>query len=96
MRTIETVRSRLNLGLVMQGIVLTMYDGRNKLSEQVASDVRSHLGNIVYHTVIPRNIRVSEAPSFGKPVLMYDLNCAGSQAYVALASEIINQEKEAA
>ena len=96
MRTIETVRSRLNLGLVMQGIVLTMYDSRNKLSEQVASDVRSHLGNIVYHTVIPRNIRVSEAPSFGKPVLMYDLNCAGSQAYVALASEIINQEKEAA
>ena len=96
MRTIETVRSRLNMGLALQGIVLTMYDSRNKLSEQVASDVRSHLGNIVYHTVIPRNIRVSEAPSFGKPVLMYDLNCAGSQAYVALASEIINQEKEAA
>ena len=80
----------------MQGIVLTMYDNRNKLSEQVASDVRAHLGNIVYHTVIPRNVRVSEAPSFGKPALMYDLNCAGSQAYVALAAELLNREKEAA
>jgi len=96
MRTIETVRAGLNQHLAMQGIVLTMYDNRNKLSEQVASDVRAHLGNIVYHTVIPRNIRVSEAPSFGKPVLMYDLNCAGSQAYVALAAELLNREKEAA
>ena len=96
MRTIETVRSGLNQDLAMQGIVLTMYDSRNKLSEQVANDVRSHLGNVVYHTVIPRNVRVSEAPSFGKPVLIYDLNCAGSQAYVALASELINQEKKAA
>ena len=96
MRTIETVRAGLNQHLVMQGIVLTMYDNRNKLSEQVASDVRAHLGNIVYNTVIPRNVRVSEAPSFGKPVLMYDLNCPGSQAYVALAAELLNQEKEAA
>ena len=96
MRTIETVRAGLNQHLFMQGIVLTMYDNRNKLSEQVASDVREHLGNMVYHTVIPRNVRVSEAPSFGKPVLMYDLNCAGSQAYVALAAEILSREKEAA
>ena len=96
MRTIETVRADLNQCLVMQGIVLTMYDGRNKLSEQVARDVRAHLGNIVYHTVIPRNVRISEAPSFGKPALMYDLNCAGSQAYVALAAELLRQEKEAA
>jgi chromosome partitioning protein len=80
----------------MQGIVLTMYDGRNRLSEQVANDVRTHLGNLVYNTVIPRNVRVSEAPSFGQPVLMYDLNCAGSQAYIALAAELLNQEKEAA
>ncbi len=96
MRTIETVRAALNQDLVIQGIVLTMYDNRNKLSEQVARDVRAHLGGIVYHTVIPRNVRVSEAPSFGKPVLMYDLNCAGSQAYVALAAEVLNREKEAA
>jgi chromosome partitioning protein len=96
MRTIETVRAGLNQHLAMQGIVLTMYDSRNKLSDQVASDVRAHLGNIVYNTVIPRNVRISEAPSFGKPVLMYDLNCAGSKAYVALAAELLNQEKEAA
>lgn len=96
MRTIETVRARLNPALRLQGIVLTMYDNRNKLSEQVAQDVRTHLGEIVYHTVIPRNVRVSEAPSFGQPVLMYDLKCAGSQAYVALAAELLNQEKEAA
>ncbi len=96
MRTIEAVRAGLNQRLVMQGIVLTMYDTRNKLSEQVESDVRAQLGDIVYHTVIPRNVRVSEAPSFGKPVLMYDLSCAGSQAYVALAAEILNREKEAA
>lgn len=96
MQTIESVQSSLNHNLALQGIVLTMYDSRNKLSEQVESDVRAHLGNIVYHTVIPRNIRVSEAPSFGKPVLMYDLNCAGSRAYVALAAELLNREKEAA
>jgi chromosome partitioning protein len=96
MRTIESVRAGLNQHLVMQGIVLTMYDNRNKLSEQVASDVREHLGSIVYNTVIPRNVRVSEAPSFGKPALIYDLNCAGSQAYVALAAELLSREKEAA
>jgi chromosome partitioning protein len=96
MRTIETVRHRLNPSLGLQGIVLTMYDNRNRLSEQVANDVRAHLGKLVYHTVIPRNVRVSEAPSFGQPVLMYDLKCAGAQAYVALAAELLNQEKEAA
>ena len=96
MRTIASVQGGLNRQLVMQGIVLTMYDGRNKLSEQVANDVRTHLGNLVYNTVIPRNVRVSEAPSFGQPVLIYDLNCAGSKAYIALAAELLEQEKEAA
>ncbi len=96
MRTVETVRARLNPNLGLQGIVLTMYDNRNKLSEQVANDVRAHLGKLVYHTVIPRNVRVSEAPSFGQPVLMYDLKCAGAQAYIALAAELLTQEKEAA
>ena len=96
MRTIASVQGGLNRQLAMQGIVLTMYDGRNKLSEQVANDVRTHLGNLVYNTVIPRNVRVSEAPSFGQPVLIYDLNCAGSKAYIALAAELLEQEKEAA
>jgi chromosome partitioning protein len=96
MRTIASVQGGLNRQLTMQGIVLTMYDGRNKLSEQVANDVRNHLGNLVYNTVIPRNVRISEAPSFGQPVLIYDLNCAGSKAYVALAAELLEQEKEAA
>ena len=96
MRTIASVQGGLNRQLAMQGIVLTMYDGRNKLSEQVANDVRTHLGNLVYSTVIPRNVRVSEAPSFGQPVLIYDLNCAGSKAYIALAAELLEQEKEAA
>jgi chromosome partitioning protein len=96
MRTITSVQGGLNRQLVMQGIALTMYDGRNKLSEQVANDVRTHLGNLVYNTVIPRNVRISEAPSFGQPVLIYDLNCAGSKAYIALAAELLEQEKEAA
>ena len=96
MRTIEMVQQGLNRNLVVQGIVLTMFDSRNKLSEMVANDVRSHFGNLVYHTVIPRNVRISEAPSFGQPVLIYDLKCAGAQAYVALAAELLSQEKEAA
>ena len=96
MRTIASVQGGLNRQSAMQGIVLTMYDGRNKLSEQVANDVRTHLGNLVYTTVIPRNVRVSEAPSFGQPVLIFDLNCAGSKAYIALAAELLEQEKEAA
>jgi chromosome partitioning protein len=96
MRTIEMVQQRLNRNLVVQGIVLTMFDSRNKLSEMVANDVRSYFGNLVYHTVIPRNVRISEAPSFGQPVLIYDLKCAGAQAYAALAAELLSQEKEAA
>ena len=96
MHTIEAVRARLNPHLLMQGIVLTMYDTRNRLSLMVANDVRGHLGNLVYKTVIPRNVRVSEAPSFGQPVLMYDLKCPGSQAYAALAAEVLTQERQAA
>ena len=93
MRTIEAVRAGLNGDLQMQGIVLTMFDTRNKLSAMVANDVRSHFGELVYNTVVPRNVRVSEAPSFGKPVLLYDLDCQGSQAYIALAVEVIKQER---
>lgn len=96
MRTVELVRSSLNPRLEIQGVVLTMYDNRNRLSEQVAQDVRSHFGNKVYNTVIPRNVRVSEAPSHGKPVLIYDHNCMGSRAYIKLASELIQREKELA
>ena len=96
MRTIERVQQRLNQNLIVQGIVLTMFDSRNKLSEMVANDVRSYFGKLVYHTVIPRNVRISEAPSFGQPVLIYDLKCAGAQAYAALAAELLSQEKEAA
>jgi chromosome partitioning protein len=93
MRTIDLVRSGLNPHLEIQGVVLTMYDRRNALSEQVAGDVRAHFGEKVYETVIPRNVRVSEAPSFGKPVLIYDLKCAGSQAYVKLARELVVRER---
>lgn len=94
MRTIELVRGSLNPALEIQGVVLTMYDRRNSLSEQVARDVRAHFGDTVYDTVIPRNVRVSEAPSFGKPVLIYDLKCAGSQAYLQLAREVVRRERE--
>jgi len=93
MRTIELVRGSLNPRLEIQGVVLTMYDRRNSLSEQVANDVRGHFGETVYNTVIPRNVRVSEAPSFGKPALVYDLKCAGSQAYLKLARELVVRER---
>ena len=93
MRTVELVRGNLNPRLEIQGVVLTMYDRRNSLSEQVARDVRSHFGEKVYETMIPRNVRVSEAPSFGKPVLVYDLKCAGSQAYLKLAREVVGRER---
>ena len=93
MRTVELVRGSLNPRLDIQGVVLTMFDRRNSLSEMVARDVREHFGDKVYQTVIPRNVRVSEAPSFGKPVLIYDLRCAGSQAYVSLAREVISRER---
>jgi chromosome partitioning protein len=73
--------------------VLTMYDSRNNLANQVAEDVRAHMGDQVYRTVIPRNVRVSEAPSHGKPAILYDLKCPGSQAYLQLASEVIQRER---
>jgi chromosome partitioning protein len=93
LKTVERVRANLNPKLVIQGVVLTMFDKRNSLSEQVAQDVRSVLGEKVYNTVIPRNVRVSEAPSYGKPVLLYDDDCAGSEAYIRLASELIRRER---
>ncbi|MEX0345679.1 MAG: ParA family protein [Rhizobiaceae bacterium] len=96
LKTVEQVRTSLNRGLEIQGIVMTMYDGRNNLANQVVADVRSHMGDRVYQTVIPRNVRVSEAPSHGKPAILYDLHCAGSQAYLSLASEVINREKKLA
>jgi len=94
-RTIERVKRAFNPELQIQGVVLTMYDRRNNLSDMVASDVRQHFGDKVYDTVIPRNVRVSEAPSYGKPVLLYDWQCAGSQAYIHLASEVLKQERGA-
>ncbi len=93
LRTVERVRTSLNPRLEIQGVVLTMFDQRNKLSDQVASDVRQHLGDKVYRTVIPRNVRISEAPSYGKPALVYDHRCAGSKAYMKLASELIQRER---
>ncbi|PCI86305.1 MAG: chromosome partitioning protein ParA [Hyphomicrobiales bacterium] len=92
--TVEKVRASLNPRLDIQGIVLTMADMRNNLSQQVEENVRSFMGDRVFKTVIPRNVRVSEAPSHGKPVLLYDLNCPGSRAYVALASELLKREKK--
>ena len=92
LRTVEQVRGALNPRLAIQGIVLTMFDPRNNLSAQVVADVRSFMGDKVYETMIPRNVRVSEAPSHGKPALLYDLKCAGSQAYLRLASEVIQRE----
>ena len=93
LRTVEQVRSTLNPALVIQGIVLTMFDPRNKLSGQVVADVREFMGAKVYETIIPRNVRLSEAPSYGKPALLYDLKCTGSQAYLKLASELIQRER---
>jgi chromosome partitioning protein len=93
LKTVEQVKTSLNPGLSIHGIVLTMYDARNNLAGQVVADVRSFMGEKVYDTVIPRNVRVSEAPSHGKPVLLYDLKCVGSQAYLRLASEIIQRER---
>lgn len=93
LRTIDLVRGSLNPSLEIQGVVLTMYDKRNNLSEQVAQDVRQHLGEKVYQTIIPRNVRISEAPSHGLPALLYDLKSAGSQAYIKLAGELIQREK---
>ncbi len=93
LKTVEQVRSSVNADLEIYGVVLTMFDPRNNLANQVIRDVRQFLGAKVFETVIPRNVRVSEAPSFGKPVLLYDLKCAGSQAYLKLASEVIQRER---
>jgi chromosome partitioning protein len=90
--TIERVRRALNPKLQIQGVVLTMYDRRNNLCDAVANDVRGHFGDKVYETVIPRNVRVSEAPSHGKPVLLYDHRCPGAQAYIHLAAEVLRRE----
>ena len=92
LRTVEQVRAALNPKLTIQGVVLTMFDPRNNLSNQVVADVRSFMGEKVYETMIPRNVRISEAPSHGKPALLYDLKCAGSQAYLRLASDVIQRE----
>ncbi|MBT3369890.1 MAG: ParA family protein [Rhodospirillaceae bacterium] len=93
MKTIERIRAAFNAELEIQGVVLTMYDKRNNLSDQVAQDVRDYLGDKVYRTIIPRNVRVSEAPSHGKPALLYDHKCAGSLAYMQLASEMLRRER---
>jgi chromosome partitioning protein len=93
MRTIDRVRRALNPRLELQGVVLTMYDQRNKLCDLVAADVRGHLGAKVFDTMIPRNVRIAEAPSHGKPVLIYDHGCAGSQAYIRLAAEILRRHE---
>lgn len=92
--TVDQIRRTLNSRLHIHGILLTMFDPRNNLAAQVVADVRAFMGAKVYETVIPRNVRVSEAPSHGKPVLLYDLKCAGSQAYLKLASEVLQREKE--
>lgn len=92
-RTVDQVKHAINPRLEIHGVVLTMYDPRNNLSGQVVSDVREFMGPKVFETMIPRNVRVSEAPSHGKPVLLYDLKCAGSQAYLRLASEVIQRER---
>ncbi len=93
-KTVDQVKETLNPALTIHGIVLTMHDARNNLSNQVVKDVRDFMGSKVYDTIIPRNVRVSEAPSYGKPVLVYDLKCVGSEAYLRLATEIIQREKE--
>jgi chromosome partitioning protein len=93
--TVEHVRRTLNPVLAIHGVVLTMFDPRNSLAGQVVADVRAYMGEKVYETVIPRNVRISEAPSHGKPALLYDLKCAGSQAYLKLASEVIQRESRA-
>jgi len=92
--TIEQIRATLNPRLEIQGVVLTMHDARLALSKEVASDVRAFFGAKVYETVIPRNVKVAEAPSQGKPILLYDYDCTGSQAYIQLATEIINREQK--
>jgi chromosome partitioning protein len=92
--SIDQIRSTLNPGLEIQGVVLTMHDARTAFSREVAANVREFFGPKVYDTMIPRNIKVAEAPSHGKPILLYDYECAGSQAYIRLATEIIERERQ--
>ncbi len=96
LRTIREVRHSLNPGLAIEGVVLTMFDGRNNLAKQVADDVRGNLGDVVFRTLIPRNVRVSEAPSYGVPVTVYDPGCAGSLAYASLAKELVQRSRRKA
>jgi len=91
LQTVERIRAKFNPGLSILGVALTMYDRRNRLTEQVAEDVRACLGHVVFETVIPRNVRLSEAPSHGLPALIYDIRCSGSEAYMALARELIGR-----
>lgn len=91
LQTVERIRSKFNPGLSILGVALTMYDRRNRLTEQVSADVRACLGNVVFETVIPRNVRLSEAPSHGLPALIYDLRCSGSEAYMGLARELMGR-----
>lgn len=93
LKTVKRIQATLNPDLDLQGVVLTMFDKRNSLSDQVAADVRSFLGDKVYKTIVPRNVRLSEAPSHGKPALLYDYRCAGSRAYMRLAGELIQRER---
>lgn len=93
LRTVEQVRGALNPELIIHGIALTMFDARNNLSSQVVEDVRQVMGDKVYSTMIPRNVRLSEAPGYGRPAILYDFKCAGSQAYIKLAQEIIERER---
>jgi len=92
LKTVQAVKRRLNPALGISGILLTMYDKRNNLSQQVEDEVRAHFRESVYHTVIPRNVRLSEAPSHGKPIIHYDIRCRGAQSYLALANEFIRRE----
>jgi len=92
LETVDHVRNTLNKDLLIHGVLLTMFDERNNLSGQVAKDVRDFMGDKVYKTVIPRNVRVSEAPSYGKPVMLYDYKCLGSQAYLSLAAEVLKKD----
>ena len=94
LKTVEMAKSSLNPNLFIQGVMLTMYDVRNRLSDQVAQDVRHHLGRAVFNTLIPRNVRIAEAPSFGKPVMMYDPSSSGAKAYLSLAEELLVRDRQ--
>jgi len=94
LKTVELVRTRLNPELSVQGVVLTMHDRRNRLTDHIEQDVRAYLGDQVYEAVIPRNVRMSEAPSHGKPALIYDIHCPGSRAYLKLAAELLKRERQ--